>query len=70
MFYSSIPRFKQRFSFITPQIENQLAVLDSLKVSDTVLFLISAATGIEDTKFLIDDWGNSILTSSLSQVNI
>lgn len=70
MFYSSIPPFKQRFSFITPQIENQLAVLDSLKVSDTVLFLISAATGIEDTKFLIDDWGNSILTSSLSQVNI
>ncbi|XP_018570304.1 pre-rRNA-processing protein TSR1 homolog [Anoplophora glabripennis] len=62
-----MPRFKQRFSFITPQIEHQLAVLDCLKVSDTVLFLISAAMGIEDTTILIDNWGNTILTSSLSQ---
>ncbi|KAJ8918434.1 hypothetical protein NQ315_008131 [Exocentrus adspersus] len=62
-----IPRFKQRYAFIAPHTENQFAVLDTLKVSDTVLFLISAAMGVEDTACVIDDWGNGILTSSFSQ---
>ncbi|KAJ8930714.1 hypothetical protein NQ314_016479 [Rhamnusium bicolor] len=64
----SVPRFKQRFSFVTPKTDNELAVLDHLKVSDTVLYLISAATGIEDNELLIDKWGHNILTSSFAQI--
>lgn len=63
----SIPRFKQRFEIIVPAIDNDFHVLDATKVADTVLFLISAATGTDDDQ-LIDTWGNNILASTFSQV--
>lgn len=58
------PRFKQKFSFVCPPIDNELSVLDALKVADTALFVISASVGSED---VIDSWGQKILMSSFSQ---
>ena len=43
----SIPRFKQRFSFITPQYGNLYALLDAAKVADVILFLVSPESGID-----------------------
>ncbi|XP_057664407.1 pre-rRNA-processing protein TSR1 homolog [Diorhabda carinulata] len=63
----SVPRFKQRFSFVVPERDHDFAILDTLKVADTVLFLISAATGIENNEAIIDKWGNSILSTSFAQ---
>jgi pre-rRNA-processing protein TSR1 len=63
----STPRFKQKFSFIIPSSDNELAVLDALKVSDTVIFLLSTSGGVEEDS-LIDKWGQNILMSSFSQV--
>lgn len=40
----SCPRFKHRFAFVVPPPGNLYCVLDSLKVADTVLFLLSAAS--------------------------
>ncbi|XP_068905473.1 pre-rRNA-processing protein TSR1 homolog [Tenebrio molitor] len=60
------PRFKQKFSFIIPSSDNELAVLDALKVSDTVIFLLSTSGGVEEDS-LIDKWGQNILMSSFSQ---
>ncbi|CAG9859624.1 unnamed protein product [Phyllotreta striolata] len=63
----SIPRFKQRFEFVIPDRDHDFAVLDTLKIADTVLFLISAATGLQDQEALIDAWGNKVLTSCFAQ---
>ncbi|KAJ3654814.1 hypothetical protein Zmor_013973 [Zophobas morio] len=60
------PRFKQKFSFVVPSNDNELAVLDALKVCDTVVFLVSTSGGVEEDK-LIDKWGQNILMSSFSQ---
>ncbi|XP_064112530.1 pre-rRNA-processing protein TSR1 homolog isoform X2 [Macrobrachium nipponense] len=35
----SFPRFKQRYSFIVPPVNDLYAILDSLKVSDTVMLI-------------------------------
>lgn len=35
----SCPRFKQRYSFVVPPVNDLYGVLDSVKVSDTVLFI-------------------------------
>lgn len=51
-----------------PPLDNELNILDTLKVADTVLFLISAAAGTEFGAELIDDWGNDILLSAFAQV--
>lgn len=67
-FIFSVPRFKQRFSFVTPQLDSELAILDTLKVCDTVLFLISAAGGIDFGTEPIDEWGNKIIVSAFAQV--
>ncbi|VEN52810.1 unnamed protein product, partial [Callosobruchus maculatus] len=63
----SIPRFKQRFAFIAPPAGNDFGILDTLKIADTVVFLISAAKGLEENEDLIDRWGNNILLSSFAQ---
>nr|CAH7717750.1 unnamed protein product [Callosobruchus chinensis] len=63
----SIPRFKQRFAFIAPPAGNDFASLDTLKIADTVVFLVSAAKGLEENEDLIDRWGNNILLSSFAQ---
>lgn len=68
--FFSVPRFKQRFEFVTPQCDHDFSVLDTLKVSDTVLFFISAATGLEDSENFIDHWGEKMLLTSFSQVSI
>ena len=44
----SIPRFKQRFSFITPEYGNLYALLDAAKVADTLLLVPSTEHGIDD----------------------
>lgn len=69
MLFFSTPRFKQKFSFIIPSNDNELAILDALKVCDTVVFLTSVAGGAEEND-LIDKWGQNILMSSFSQVFI
>lgn len=69
IFLFSIPRFKQRYSLVIPSLDNELAIMDTLKLSDTVLFLISAAAGIEFGSELIDEWGNGILTAAFAQVS-
>ncbi|PSN38440.1 Pre-rRNA-processing protein TSR1 [Blattella germanica] len=58
----SVPRFKQRFSIVIPPQGDLYSTLDALKVADTALFLVSASYGSG-----IDEFGESILTSSLAQ---
>lgn len=69
MSFHSIPRFKQKFSLVIPPLDNELNILDTLKVSDTVVFLVSGAAGIEFGAELIDEWGNNILLSAFAQVS-
>ncbi|KAF5287729.1 hypothetical protein FQA39_LY15749 [Lamprigera yunnana] len=63
----SVPRFKQRFTFVVPNLNNHLEVLDVLKVCDTVLFAISAAAGFDFAGDVIDESGYSILLSAFAQ---
>lgn len=63
----NLPRFKQRFSFIIPPLDNELAILDTLKVCDTVLFVISAVGGIDFGAEPVDKWGNKLLMSTFAQ---
>lgn len=64
--YITIPRFKQRFSFIIPPTGhgNEVTVLDYLKVCDTTLILTSAAMG-EDEVF--DKWGHKMFNMISAQ---
>ncbi|CAH1782691.1 unnamed protein product, partial [Owenia fusiformis] len=43
----SVPRFKQRFSFLQPNREKLYDVLDALKVADAILLIMSAEYGID-----------------------
>ena len=45
---SSIPRFKQRVSFVVPEYGNLYQLLDAVKVSDVVLLLPSAENGVDE----------------------
>lgn len=45
-----------------------MAILDTLKICDTVLFLVSAAGGIDFGAEQIDDWGNKTLMTTFAQV--
>lgn len=64
----SIPRFKQRLSFVIPPIGNTLANLDAAKVADTILFVVSAAPKSEnDSSRAVDEWGEEILLASIAQ---
>ncbi|KAL0269715.1 UNVERIFIED_CONTAM: hypothetical protein PYX00_007354 [Menopon gallinae] len=55
-------RFKQKFSFVFPKRGNLFAILDSLKVADTVLFVVSALS-----KPYVDEVSQDIMTSILAQ---
>ncbi|XP_038210900.1 pre-rRNA-processing protein TSR1 homolog [Zerene cesonia] len=55
-----LPNFKQRFSFICPEIENDFSLLDALKIADTVLFVCSALEPI-------DAWGEKALALAMAQ---
>ncbi|XP_032511117.2 pre-rRNA-processing protein TSR1 homolog [Danaus plexippus] len=56
-----LPHFKQRFSFVCPEVGNDFALLDALKISDTVLFVSSA---LEEP---VDEWGEKALALSMAQ---
>lgn len=62
----SIPRFKQRFSFIIPPIGRgkELAALDCLKVCDTTVLLVSANTEEDE---IFDKWGQRVLNMAIAQ---
>lgn len=56
-----LPNFKQRFSFICPEVGNDFALLDALKVADTALFITSA---LDEP---VDEWGERVLALSMAQ---
>nr|XP_022302874.1 pre-rRNA-processing protein TSR1 homolog isoform X1 [Crassostrea virginica] len=56
----SIPRFKQRVSLYVPEFANLYAVLDSVKVADSVLGILSPEGGI-------DEYGERILRCLFGQ---
>ncbi|XP_033337564.2 tsr1 ribosome assembly factor [Megalopta genalis] len=60
----SIPRFKQRFSIITPSAGNVFASLDAITVATNVLFVISTEKNPREE--IVDDWGEEILTSCVA----
>ncbi|XP_058815486.1 pre-rRNA-processing protein TSR1 homolog [Topomyia yanbarensis] len=64
--YINVPRFRQRFSFLCPQTGHgrELEILDSLKVCDSTILLISATEADDD---VIDKVGAKILNMALSQ---
>lgn len=57
----AVPNFKQRFSFVCPEVEDDLALLDALKIADTVLYVSSA---LADP---VDEWGERVLALSMAQ---
>ncbi|XP_013201160.2 pre-rRNA-processing protein TSR1 homolog [Amyelois transitella] len=57
----SLPNFKQRFSFICPEVHNEFALLDALKIADTVLYVSSA---LDEP---VDEWGEKVLALSMAQ---
>ncbi|XP_012277899.1 pre-rRNA-processing protein TSR1 homolog [Orussus abietinus] len=65
----SLPRYKQRFTFVTPPVGNTFATLDAAKVANTVLFVVSATTGHStDSKTdIVDSWGEEIIVACLAQ---
>ncbi|CAH2236184.1 pre-rRNA-processing protein TSR1 homolog [Pararge aegeria] len=56
-----LPNFKQRFSFICPEIHNDFSLIDALKIADTVLFISSA---LDEP---VDEWGEKALALSMAQ---
>lgn len=56
-----MPNFKQRFSFICPEVDNEFSLLDSLKIADTVLFVCSA---LDEP---VDELGERALALSMAQ---
>ncbi|CAB3242948.1 unnamed protein product [Arctia plantaginis] len=61
MLHLSLPNFKQRFSFICPEVYNDFALLDALKIADTALFISSA---LEEP---VDEWGEKVLALAMAQ---
>ncbi|XP_028025484.1 pre-rRNA-processing protein TSR1 homolog [Bombyx mandarina] len=56
-----LPNFKQRFSFICPEVGDDFALLDVLKIADTALYVSSA---LEEP---VDEWGEKVLALSMAQ---
>ncbi|KAI5644034.1 hypothetical protein NE865_03945 [Phthorimaea operculella] len=56
-----LPNFKQRFSFICPEVDNDFALLDALKISDTALFVSSA---LDEP---VNEWGEKVLALAMAQ---
>ncbi|XP_041976321.1 pre-rRNA-processing protein TSR1 homolog [Aricia agestis] len=57
----ALANFKQRFSFICPEVGNDFSLLDAMKISDTVLFVCSA---LDEP---VDEWGEKALALSMAQ---
>lgn len=66
--YITLPRFKQRFTFVIPPVGRgtELTTLDYLKVCDTTVLLLSANVNTEQES-LMDNWGNRIYNMAMSQ---
>lgn len=47
LFLIRIEQFKQAFTFIRPDCSSVLGLLDTLKVVDTILFMVSAEVGFD-----------------------
>ncbi|EDV39958.1 uncharacterized protein Dana_GF10278 [Drosophila ananassae] len=64
--YINMPRFKQRFAFVSPPVGrgNELIALDYLKVCDTTLLLTSAAFGDDE---IFDRWGQRVFNMISAQ---
>ncbi|KAK9752782.1 Importin beta binding domain [Popillia japonica] len=62
-----IPKFKQRFAIVIPPINDEFAILDTMKVANTVLFMASAENGINSESEVIENWGTKLLLTSFSQ---
>jgi len=58
--HMAIQRFKQRMSVISPNFDSIQSVLDTCKVCDSVVFLLSATQES-------DEWGETVLSSVLAQ---
>ena len=59
--HMAIQRFKQRMSVISPNFDSIQSVLDTCKVCDSVVFLVSATQES-------DDWGETVLSSVLGNI--
>ncbi|GAB0091738.1 Pre-rRNA-processing protein TSR1 homolog [Sergentomyia squamirostris] len=64
--YISVPRFKQRFSFIIPPVGRgqEFTALDYLKVADTTIFIVSANNPEGE---ILDKWGARIFQMAMAQ---
>lgn len=64
-----MPRFKQRFSIVTPNIGNLFTTLDIAKVASTVLFITSATYESDNSQRneVLDYCGEEIIQSIISQ---
>jgi len=56
----SLPRFKQRFTVVTPSRNSLHSVLDTAKVCDSLVLLVCPHTGM-------DAWGEQLLSALLGQ---
>ncbi|KAG9432080.1 pre-rRNA-processing protein TSR1 [Apis mellifera carnica] len=65
----SIPRFKQRFSFVVPPTGNLFATLDIAKISTTVLFVASVINQCDNNPRIeiLDNWGKEIIKACIAQ---
>lgn len=61
----SVPRFKQRFSFVIPPIGNTFAALDAAKVANNLLFVVPANP--QEGEEHVDDWGREIISACVAQ---
>ena len=60
-YFKMLFRFKQRMSVISPNFDSIQSVLDTCKVCDSVVFLLSATQESEE-------WGETILSSVLGKI--
>lgn len=65
----SIPRFKQRFSFVVPPTGNLFATLDIAKICTTVLFVASVINQCDNNPRIeiLDNWGKEIIKACIAQ---
>ena len=60
-YFKMLFRFKQRMSVISPNFDSIQSVLDTCKVCDSVVFLLSATQES-------DEWGETVLSSVLGKI--
>lgn len=63
----NMPRFKNRFTVITPSIDNDFDMLDALKMCDVAMFIVSAVGGTAFGTDIVDEFGKKLLQEALAQ---